>query len=112
MTTKTNITISVDFELAEKLKLEKNYSNIINEQMWVFYKASNSENKKILKQNLIEIKQILKEKRKKQREIEKKIKQIEEREKILRCPECNRVMFNGVCHKCGIKIELKKEELQ
>lgn len=108
---KTNITISMDVEIVNRLKQEENYSDLVNEQIKVFYNASASENKRILKQNLSEIKAKTKEYNKKKREIEKKLQQIEEREKILHCPECGRVMFNRTCFKCGIKIERGKDNV-
>ena len=62
------------------------------------------EDKKILKQNLAEIKQLVKKKNKKRREIEKQLIKIAEKEKILRCPQCDKVMINRNCFVCGIKI--------
>ena len=102
---KINITLSLDEEIVRRLKAEPNYSRLVNDQMEVFFRTSTSQNKKILKQNLAELKQKTKLFNKQKREIEKQLIKIEENEKILRCPECNRIMFKGVCHKCGIKIE-------
>jgi rubrerythrin len=102
---KSTLTISLDIEIINKLKQEHNYSDFVNEQLKAVFNAGWSENKKILTQNLKEIKQKNKELNKKRREIEKKIAQITEREKILRCPECGKVMIGGNCFKCGIKIE-------
>lgn len=101
---KINITLSLDEGIVFKLKKENNYSKVVNEQMKVYYNTPDSENKKILRQNLVEIKQILKINRKKQRLINKQLDIIEERAKVLRCPECDRVMINATCFKCGIKI--------
>ncbi len=102
---KINITLSLDEEIVRQLKAEDNYSKLVNEQMSVFFRTSTSQNKKILKQNLAELKQKTKFCNKKKREIEKQLLKIAEQEKILRCPECNRIMFRGVCSHCGIKIE-------
>ena len=104
---KINITLSLDEEIVRQLKAEPNYSKLVNEQMEVFFRTSTSQNKKILKQNLAELKQKTKLFNKKKREIEKQLIKIAENEKILRCPECNRIMFKGFCSRCGIKIELK-----
>jgi hypothetical protein len=80
---KVPITCTLDLELVEKLKREENYSNIINEQLLVFYNSLDTPNKGKLMQNLKETKAILKENRKKQREIEKKLEKIKQNE--LKC---------------------------
>jgi len=108
---KINLTLSLEEEIVRLLKQEPNYSKLVNGQLEVFFRTSTVQNKKILKQNLAELKQKQKENNKKRREIEKQLIKIAESEKILKCPECNRVMFKGVCHRCGIKIELKGGEL-
>ena len=104
---KINLTLSLEEEIVRLLKQEPNYSKLVNEQLEVFFRTSSVENKKILKQNLAELKRSVKEKNKKRREIEKQLIKIAEKEKILRCPQCNKVMFRRVCGPCGIKIELK-----
>lgn len=105
---KATLTLSLDVELINRLKQESNYSELVNEQMTTYYQAANSENKRILKQNLAEIKQKTKELNKKKREIEKKIIKVEEKEKSFyqTCPQCGgRLTLKGNCFKCGIRIE-------
>jgi len=77
---KVPVTCTLDLELVEKLKREDNYSNIINEQMLAFYNSLETPNKAKLMQNMKEIKAILKENRKRQREIEKKLEKIKQNE--------------------------------
>ena len=100
---KINITLSLDEEIVRLLKETSNYSKLVNEQMEVFFRTSSVRNKKILKQNLADIKQLVREKNKKRREIEKQLIKIAEKEKIERCPECNRIMFKRFCSSCQIK---------
>jgi len=73
---KNHITISLDQEIVEKLKQESNYSDVINEQLKGYYYVKQVDNIETLKQNLYKTKQILKENRKKRREIEAQIKKI------------------------------------
>jgi len=79
---KSTLTLSLDTEIILKLKQENNYSDVVNEQMKAFYNADSIEKIPILKQNLAEIKQILKKNRIRQRDINKKIKQIAEKERL------------------------------
>lgn len=74
---KTNLCITLDQEIVEKLKRENNYSNLINEQIKGFYAVKDCENKEILLKELTKIKQILKENRRKRRDIEAQIKKID-----------------------------------
>lgn len=76
--------MSIDQEIVEKLKQESNYSEVVNEQMKAFYAANNCENLGILKQKLAETKQILKENRKKRREIEAQINKIDAKTKRIK----------------------------
>jgi len=81
---KNNITISLDSEIVRKLKAEPNYSELINEQMKGFYAVKTCENVGILKLNLAKIKQILKENRKKRREIEAVLSKIDKKQKLFK----------------------------
>lgn len=107
---KINLTLSLDEEIVRQLKKNNNYSQLVNEQLEVFFRTSMVEDKKILNQNLAEIKQKTRFFNKKRREIEKQLLKIEEKNKIVRCPECNKILTkNGkrfFCFKCGIGIEL------
>ena len=78
---KTNITISIDQELARKLQEESNYSDVINEQMKGYYNVKTCENIETLNTKLAETKQILKENRKKKREIEGQLIKIDQKNK-------------------------------
>jgi len=79
---KNNITISIDSEIVRKLKEESNYSDVINEQMKGYYAVKTCENVKLLKINLAKTKQILKENRKKRREIEAVLLKIDKKRKL------------------------------
>ncbi len=81
---KNNITISLDSEIVLKLKAETNYSDVINEQMKGYYAVKTCENAETLKLNLAKTKQILKENRKKRREIEEQLNKIDKKHKLLR----------------------------
>jgi len=81
---KTNITISLDSEIVRRLKAETNYSDLINEQMKGFYSVKTCENEQILKTNLAKTKQILKENRKKRREIEAVLLKIDKKQKLFK----------------------------
>lgn len=77
---KATLTLSLDIEIINKLKQEKNYSELVNDQIIAFYKSIETPDKAKLMQNLKETKQILKENRKKQREIEKKLEKVKQNE--------------------------------
>jgi len=81
---KTNITLSIDQEIAEKLKAETNYSDLVNEQLKGYYAVKTSENKEILRLNLAKTKQILKENRKKRRELEAALLKIDKKHKLFK----------------------------
>jgi len=81
---KNNITISLDSEIVRKLKAETNYSDLINEQMKGYYAVKTCENVGILRLNLAKTKQILKENRKKRREIEAVLLKITKKEKLFK----------------------------
>jgi len=81
---KQNITISIDQEVVYKLKGENNYSDVVNEQMKSYYAVRSCENLVTLRQNLTKTKQILKENRKKRREIEAQILKIEKKDKLFK----------------------------
>ena len=78
---KNNITISLDNEIVKKLKAERNYSDLINEQMKGYYDVKLIENKELLNQKLAEIKQILKISRKKKRDIDDLINKIDKKDR-------------------------------
>lgn len=80
---KTNLTLSFDVEVAKQLKEETNYSDLVNEQMKAYYDVKDVENVRLLQQNLIKTKQIIKENNRKKREIIKTINKIKEKEKII-----------------------------
>jgi len=81
---KNNITISLDSEIVLKLKEETNYSDVINEQMKGYYAVKSCENLEILRLNLAKTKQILKENRKKRREIEQQLAKIDKKDKLFK----------------------------
>jgi len=78
---KTNITITIDQEIAKKLREETNFSDLINEQMKGYYDVKKSENIEFLSKELIKTKQILKKNRKKRRDIEETIEKITQKQK-------------------------------
>jgi len=80
---KSNLTLSLDTELVAKLKREKNYSDLINEQMKGYYDVKCIESLQVLKENQQKTKQIIKENRKRLKEIDKNILKIKEKEKII-----------------------------
>jgi plasmid maintenance system antidote protein VapI len=76
---KINKYISLDDDLFYKLQKENNASNIINELVKEHYNIKNIENIEILEQNLYKIKQIIKENRKKSKELSLKISKIKQK---------------------------------
>ncbi len=62
---KQNITLSLDTEIVASLKREKNYSDVVNEQLKAFYSVKDIENIEILYKELVKTKQIVKENNKK-----------------------------------------------
>lgn len=78
---KSTITLSLDLDIIDKLKEEKNYSDLTNEQLKAYYNVKQCENLSILKQNLAKIKQIIKENKKKEKEIIQIINKIEDKNK-------------------------------
>lgn len=78
---KSTITLSLDLDIIDKLKEEKNYSDLTNEQLKAYYNVKHCENLVILKQNLAKIKQIIKENKKKEKEIIQIINKIEDKNK-------------------------------
>ncbi len=76
--------MSLDIEVIEELKKEKNYSNIVNEEMLMYFNNKNSRNLSVLYNKLTETKQFIKEKRKKARELTKKIDHIKLKEQSVR----------------------------
>ena len=81
---KTNITITIDEEIARKLRAETNFSDLINEQMKGYYDVKKIENIEFLNQKLVEIKQILKKNRKKRRDVEETIEKINQKQKLFK----------------------------
>ena len=81
---KNNITISLDSEVVKKLKAEKNYSDLINEQMKGYYDVKLIENKELLIQKQQEIKQILKISRKKKRDIDDLLNKIDKKDRKIK----------------------------
>jgi len=77
---KSTLHISLDSEIIAKLRQEKNYSDLINSEMKAYYNAEKCENITILKQNLAEIKQVLKINGRKKRLIDKKLEKIKTKE--------------------------------
>ncbi len=78
---KSNITLSLDVDLIKQLKQEDNYSDLVNEQIKAYYDVRDVENLRLLQQNLLKTKQILKENRKKERQIKATIEKIKSKEK-------------------------------
>lgn len=78
---KVNKYISIDEDVFRQLSRENNASNLINELLKEHFNQKTSENLEILKQKHTIIKQILKENRKKDKEIKKKIDKITEKNK-------------------------------
>lgn len=77
---KINITISLDEDLIYKLKLESNYSNVVNECVRSFYDDKSTENLQILSKKLAEIEQKARVIKRSKIEINKKIKKVKEKE--------------------------------
>jgi len=80
---KTNLTLSLDSDIAIKLKRESNYSDLVNEQIKLYYDANQINNQQILRENLQKIKQNIRESNKKRREIEAKIAKIKQKEEYI-----------------------------
>lgn len=78
---KTNITLSLDRDIVDDLQREDNYSNLVNEQMKAFFNIKSLDSIAFLKSELKKIKQILKENKKKKREIEAQMEKIRKKEK-------------------------------
>jgi len=81
---KSNITITIDQEIVKMLREETNYSDVINEQMKGYYAVKTCENQEVLRLNLAKTKQILKENRKKRREIEAALLKIDQKHKKIK----------------------------
>jgi molybdopterin converting factor small subunit len=81
---KTNLTLSLDVEIVQKLKKEDNYSDVVNEQIKGFYNVKNIESVEILEQKLIETKKKIRENNKEKREIVKNIEKIKEKERKMK----------------------------
>ncbi len=103
---KTNITLSLDIEIIEELKKEKNYSSIVNEEMKMYFNQTNKQNLVFLDKKLRETKQFIKEKRKKQREIVKIIDKIKLKEQSSRQ---NMTMGEFIAHRRRL-IQLKRKK--
>jgi CRISPR/Cas system CMR subunit Cmr6 (Cas7 group RAMP superfamily) len=78
---KQRLDISFDTEIVDKLRGEINYSNVVNEQMKIYYNEGCIENLTILNKNLAEIKRKQREISRKKKEIVKKIDRIHQKEK-------------------------------
>jgi len=78
---KINKYISIDDDLFYKLQKENNASQIINELVKGFYNVKSIENIEDLKQNLCKIKQIIKDNRKKAKDLSLKIAKIDQKNK-------------------------------
>lgn len=78
---KINKYISIDDNLFYKLQKENNASNIINELVKGYYGTKDIENTVILQQNLCKIKQVIKDNRKKAKELSLKILKINQKNK-------------------------------
>lgn len=81
---KQNLTLSLDQEIVSKLKEENNYSEVVNEQMKAFYSVKSCQNIQILSLELAKTKQILKENRKKRKELEQTIDKINKKQKLFK----------------------------
>ena len=81
---KNHINITLDNEIIEQLRRENNYSELINEQMKGYYAVQTCENLQILTENLKKTKQILKEYRRKRREIEAQVFKINKKRKLFK----------------------------
>lgn len=78
---KVNKYISIDDSIFNELSRENNASSLINELLIAHYNIKNCENIAILEQKLTKNKQILKETRKKVKELDKKILKINTKNK-------------------------------
>lgn len=81
---KATLTISLDTDLIEKLRKENNYSDLINKEMKAYYDVETIKNLKDLKKKQVEIKGILKENRKKLRDIDVNIEIIDKKERLFK----------------------------
>ncbi len=78
---KINKYISLDEDIVHQLQREINASDVVNQQLRAYYDVKSCESVEILKQKLIKIKQILKENRKKEKELIQKITKITQKNK-------------------------------
>ena len=81
---KSTITINLDIEIVKLLKAEKNYSDLINEQIKGYYDVKLIESTEFLNQKLAEIKQNLKENRKKKRDVEEMLNKIDKKDRKIK----------------------------
>ena len=81
---KTIITINLDTELIKKLKAEKNYSQLINDQMKGYYDVKLIDNLEDLNEKLAENKQKTKILRKKRRVLDETIDKILKKQKLFK----------------------------
>ncbi len=78
---KINKYISIDEDIFRQLTRENNASDLINQLLLSHYNQKNCQNSEILKQKYAEIKQILKENRRKEKELRSKIDQLDQKNK-------------------------------
>jgi hypothetical protein len=80
---KFNKQVGFDEDIFERLQQELNASEVINGQMRAYYNVKQCKNIALLKQNLTIIKQIIKDNRKKEKEITREIEKIEREDRKL-----------------------------
>ena len=73
--------ISIDEDIFRRLTRENNASDLINQLLVSHYNQKNCQNLEILKQKYAEIKQILKENKRKEKELRLKIGQLDQKNK-------------------------------
>lgn len=78
---KINKYISIDEDIFRQLTRENNASDLINQLLLSHYNQKNCQNLEILKQKYAEIKQILKENKRKEKELRLKIDQLDQKNK-------------------------------
>ena len=78
---KINKYISIDEDIFRRLTRENNASDLINQLLLSHYNQKNCQNLEILKQKYAEIKQILKENKRKEKELRLKIDQLDQKNK-------------------------------
>jgi hypothetical protein len=80
---KSRINVSLDEEIIEKLRVEENYSDVINKQLKEYYLGTKTENLQKLSEKLANLKKTSKETLKSMREIKNQIAKIKEKEEVV-----------------------------